>query len=93
MQRQEGTGSDGSSGMLQLGSRDVVAVHDRVAPWVQRDSFGEELGAKPPAITGSAIDHKRDCPLHGLALRAATWAERGLGIPRTGAASISRHGP
>ena len=79
--------------MIQQGRGNVVTVHDRVAPWVQPDPLGEQLGAHPPTVAGGPIDHEGHRSLHDLAVRVGKWTEWKCGTGSTGDESVSRHGP
>ena len=64
---------------------DRAAVDDRVAPVVELDPLGEQLGAQPVAVAGDRVDAQ--VPLHAAALARA----RGSGS--VGGAAQARHGP
>ena len=54
-QREHGARIDGPSRVLLEGARDRGAVDDRIAPVVERDSLGEELGAEAVTVAGDRI--------------------------------------
>jgi hypothetical protein len=51
--------------MLDHLCRKRASVHDRVAPVVERDSLGQQLGAHPMRLTGDRVDHY--APAHARA--------------------------
>src|SRR5207245_82146 len=58
-QRERGAGGDGALGVLLEVARDRLGIDDRIAPFVQRDTLGKELGAQAVRFAFDRIDTKR----------------------------------
>src|SRR5258705_11536249 len=61
-QRQDGTDRHRPAGMVEELVRDAARGDDRVAPVVELDELGHQVGAHPEAVAGDAVDDELGPP-------------------------------